>query len=85
VRLDGDHVAVTAVKKAERGEALVVRLCEVSGGRRRVRLHPVLTATGASRCDLLERPRARLDLQADGGVDVELGAFQVATLRFESA
>ena len=84
VSLDGAGVAVTAVKKAERGEALVVRVCEVAGGRRRVRITPRLPVASASRCDLLERPRQPLTLH-DGGVQVELGPFQLATLRFEPA
>jgi hypothetical protein len=63
----------------------VVRVCEVAGGRRHVRIRPGAQAAAAARCDLLERPRISLDLQPDGAVEVELGAFQVATLRFEPA
>ena len=83
VRVDGEGVAVTAVKKSERGDALVVRICEVSGGSRTVRVTPAGGAVEASRCDLLERPRQRLAIDDDGAVAVELGPFQLATLRFE--
>jgi alpha-mannosidase len=82
VSVDGPGVAVTAVKKSERGEALVVRICEVAGGRRTVRVNPGITAVAAARCDLLERPREPLALR-DGAVQLELGPFQLATLRFE--
>lgn len=84
VRVDGPGVAVTAVKKAERGDALVVRICEVQGGRQTVLVAPGagVAPTAAHRCDLLERPREALPLR-QGGVEVELGPFQLATLRFE--
>jgi alpha-mannosidase len=82
VRVDGPGVAVTAVKKSERGEAIVVRMCEVAGGRTTARVAPRMAAAAAARCDLLERPVAALAL-TDGAVQIELGPFQLATLRFE--
>ncbi len=83
--LQGDGVAVTAVKKAERGEALVVRLCEVHGGRTRVRLSLGAPIRSVARCDLLERPREPISAGDGGAVELELGPFQLATLRFELA
>jgi len=83
VRIDGGGVAVTAVKKSERGEALVVRICEVDGGRRTVRVTPGTTVATAAACDLLERPRTELPLH-DNTVELQLGPFQLATLRFEA-
>jgi len=82
VSVDPPHgVQVSTVKKSERGEALVVRLCEVAGGRRTVRVRPALRAGAATRTDLLERARETLDLR-DGAVEVTLAPFQLATLRF---
>jgi alpha-mannosidase len=77
VRVDGEGVAVTAVKKAERGDALVVRVCEVAGGRTTARVAPVAAHGAAWRCDLLERPRE------PAGEAIALGPFQLATLRFD--
>src|SRR5258708_29759366 len=84
VSVDGAGVAVTAVKKSERGEALVVRVCEVAGGRTSVRVAPGMAAAAAARCDLLERPREALAL-TDGAVRIELGPFQLAPPRLEPA
>ena len=83
VRVEGDGVVVTALKQAERGEALVVRVCEVAGGRTTARVIPARRARSAARCDLLERPRETLSLDPEGGVSVALTPFQFATLRFE--
>ncbi|HEV7678870.1 MAG TPA: alpha-mannosidase [Candidatus Dormibacteraeota bacterium] len=80
----GAHVAVTAVKKAERGEALVVRLCEVGGGQGHALVAPRGTVKPAQRCDLLERPDGRRVEHVEDGVRVELAPFKLATLRFDS-
>jgi len=74
--LDADgEVLVTAVKKAERGQALVVRVCEVAGGRAEVRM-----GAAATLCDVLERPVAG---RGEPGGAVALGPFRFATLRIE--
>jgi alpha-mannosidase len=79
----GAHVAVTAVKKAERGEALVVRVCEVGGGHGHAHVSPHAMHGNAARCDLLERPDDRPLEHTGDGVSVELGPFRMATLRFD--
>ena len=84
VTVEGYGVAVTAVKKAERGDAMVVRVCEVAGGRGIAVVRVALPVSGASLCDLLERPRQRLAVDG-GGVRVPLDPFRLATLRFETA
>ncbi|HXA30477.1 MAG TPA: glycoside hydrolase family 38 C-terminal domain-containing protein [Candidatus Angelobacter sp.] len=73
LHVDG-QVLVTAVKKSERGEALVVRVCEVAGGGARI-----VANRPAALCDLLENPHTPLD-----GATT-LGPHQLATLRFEPA
>jgi alpha-mannosidase len=73
------EVLVTAVKKAERGDALIVRLCEVAGGRAEVAVTPPPGTTTAL-CDLQERPHTPLDTPS-----TTLGPFQLATLRFDPA
>jgi len=84
VRVEGGGVAVTAVKKAERGDALVVRLCEVAGGHTTARVTAAARPASAARCDLLERARSPLAVDAGGAVTVTLAPFQLATLRFET-
>ena len=55
VRVDRAGVSVEAVKKADRDDALVVRLCEVSGSRGPVTLTVAAPLTTAVTTDLLER------------------------------
>jgi alpha-mannosidase len=77
LHLDADGaVLVTAVKKSERGEALIVRVCEVGGGGASIALS---ATTQAALCDLRERPHTPLDPHAP----LTLGPYQLATLRFE--
>jgi alpha-mannosidase len=84
LHMTGDaQVAVTAVKKSERGGALVVRVCEVAGGRGTVHITAPARATEAARCDLLERPRTPLPLDAAHATELALRPFELATLRFE--
>jgi alpha-mannosidase len=72
---------VSAVKRADAGGALVVRLYEAWGGRRRTQLRLAEPVVQAHRADLLERPEAELVL-ADGGttLDLELAPFEIVTL-----
>jgi alpha-mannosidase len=72
---------VEAVKWAENGGDVVVRLCEVRGSRGPVRVSLGLPFTSVARADLLERPVE--SLAHDGsGVGIHLRPFQLVTLRF---
>jgi alpha-mannosidase len=72
------------VKKSERGDALVVRICEVGGGHGHAVVAPRGSVKQAQRCDLLERPDDRpVEHSGDGGASVELGPFRLATLRWD--
>jgi alpha-mannosidase len=84
-------VVIEAVKLADdRSGDVVVRLYESLGGRARTRLTASFGFSRAEVCDLLERSDdevARLaPIAVDGhAVDVELGPFQVVTLRLGGA
>jgi alpha-mannosidase len=76
------QVLVTAVKKSERGGALMVRLCEVHGGRATVTVTPRdATRPAPTRTDILERPAT--NGAGDTGNRIVLRPFELATLRFE--
>lgn len=79
VTVDRPNVTVEAVKKADRRDAVVVRLCEVWGARGPVRLSmdpPVRTAVHT---DVLEREIAPLAI-TDGRVRLDLHPFELITL-----
>jgi hypothetical protein len=83
--LRGEGVYVSAIKKHEARDTLVVRLCNLAGARREAALRFGPPVVGAWRTDLLE---ARLcDLMTAGGHDVvvEFGPHEITTLEIEFA
>ncbi|MGO9911700.1 MAG: alpha-mannosidase, partial [Acidimicrobiales bacterium] len=78
VRLDG--ATLSAVKRADDGSGdLVVRLYEQLGAHRRATLSG-FHAESASRVDLLERHLADVPI-ADGAIALDLGPFELVTVR----
>ncbi|MFD0960132.1 alpha-mannosidase [Paenibacillus chungangensis] len=56
LELNGGHVLVDALKKAEDGNCIVVRLHEYGGARGKVELVSELPVASWQECDLMERP-----------------------------
>ena len=82
VSVDRPNVTIEAVKKADRADAVVVRLCEVWGGRGPVRLTMDRPVRTAARTDVLEREIAPVSI-VDGEVELDLGPFELVTLWLE--
>jgi alpha-mannosidase len=82
--LDGPGVVVDAVKPAENGDGIVVRLHEAWGGRRRTVLRVPGDVRTAERTDLLEHHVADVEVR-DGGVELVLRPFEIVTLRLRRA
>lgn len=78
LRADAEHVAFDAIKRAEDGDALVVRLHEYAGGRGTVTLTGDCEIASWQECDLLERP---LGERHDGGepISFELTPYEIKT------
>jgi alpha-mannosidase len=83
VAVDRPNVSVEAVKKADRSDAIVVRLCEVWGARGPVRVTVGAPVTSASRTDLLERDIEELAVD-DGVVEIAMRPFELVTLKFRT-
>jgi alpha-mannosidase len=87
VTAGGEGIVVSSVKEAaDRSGDLVVRVYESLGGRARGSLRIDLPVTSVTTATLLEEPLddGVLDL-VDGVVPLELGAFEVRTLRLVRA
>jgi alpha-mannosidase len=79
VAVDRPNVTVEAVKKADRKDAVVLRLCEAWGARGPVRLRMDRSVHTAVRTDVLERAIAALTI-VDGQVGLDLHPFELVTL-----
>jgi alpha-mannosidase len=79
-----DNVVLTAVKKAEEEDALILRFYEWAGKETDVRLRLPAGALNASETDLMERPTAELSLR-DGGTTIHVKPYEIKTLRIHFA
>ena len=72
---------VTALKRAEDGHGWILRLNRVEPTPARVQIRLALPVRSAAETDLLENTLRPLRLERDGSLLVEMGAFEVKTLR----
>jgi alpha-mannosidase len=81
--VDRPNVSIEAVKKADREDAIIVRLCEVWGARGPVRVTVGAPVRSATRTDLLERDIDDTAL-VDGAVVVNIRPFELVTLKLRT-
>jgi alpha-mannosidase len=84
LQLQPDNVVLTATKKAEDGNWLILRFYEWAGKESDVKLRLPAGALEASEIDLMERPLGTLSLQ-DGGVTVHTKPYEIKALRVRFA
>ena len=84
LELQPDNVVLTAVKKAEEEDALILRFYEWAGKETDVRLRLPAGVLNASETDLMERPTAELSLH-DGGTTIHVKPYEIKTLRIHFA
>ncbi|MBV9660729.1 MAG: alpha-mannosidase [Acidimicrobiales bacterium] len=82
VTVDRPGVSVEALKWADDGDGIVLRLCEVHGSRGPVRVSLAKPFASVRRADLLERVTDELTPEGRT-VTVHLRPFELVTLRFE--
>jgi alpha-mannosidase len=82
VEIDRPGVSVEAVKKADRSNDVVIRLCEVWGSRGPAVVTVNLPVSSVTRTDLLERDLELLTLREGNAVVLNLQPFELVTLRF---
>jgi alpha-mannosidase len=80
-RLDRPGAILEAVKVAEDGGAIIVRLYEAEGARGPVVLSTALPVRKAWLADLLENEQAELPLH-EGNVTLDLTPFEIVTVKF---
>ena len=77
---DGDGLVLQGVKRAEEGEALILRLYESHGGRGTARVRLDRPVTSAQHATLLEEPLGNADV-VDGAIAVTFRPWEIITLR----
>jgi len=82
VQAQSDNVIVTALKKAEEDEALVLRYYEWAGKDGEVKLQLPPGAQSAWETDLMERPIASLPVQ-NGGVTLHTKPYAIKTIKLQ--
>lgn len=82
VAVDAPGVVVTAVKRAEDGEGLVVRVVESFGGTRSATVRPRAGRGSVQDVDALERPLGAPRPLHPAGERITLRPFEIRTLRF---
>jgi alpha-mannosidase len=80
--VDAKHVVIDTVKKAEDGDAIIVRLYEAHGARGQVHFTSVLPIQQASLCNLLEEDE--VPLSWNHGVELSVRPFEIITLKLRS-
>jgi alpha-mannosidase len=84
IQVNADNVVVTAVKKAEDDESLVLRYYEWAGRATDVKIELPPGARQASDADLMERPNSKVALE-NGTVTVHTNPFEIKTVRVDFA
>jgi len=79
------EAVVTAVKTAEDGEGVLVRMFNSTGQQVSASLVARFTVAAAERCDLEEIPQEALPVSPGGVVAVDLAAGQIVTVRLRPA
>ena len=84
-RVKSDCVKISALKTAEKGKALIIRLFEFRGRGGEAMIELPATVASVSKVNLLERNGFVLKRQKDGSVKLSLRPWEIATLRCELA
>ncbi len=84
LKVDGDNVVVTAVKKSEDDNSLVIRFYEWAGKESDVQIGLASGATAATETDLMEKPVGSVRLQGDT-LTVHTKPYEIKTVKVQYA
>jgi alpha-mannosidase len=84
LRVEPDNVIVTALKKAEEDDAMVLRFYEWAGRESDVRVQLPKGAESAAETDLMEKPLKSLAIQ-DGVLTLHTKPYEIKTVKFRFA
>ena len=77
-------IALSTIKVSEDGGAVIVRLWNPLPRKATAKLSLNFSCSGASVCDMMEKPTGELAVTAKGKVTLNIAAKKIVTLRFET-
>jgi alpha-mannosidase len=84
VGVEQGNVVLTAVKKTEDGDALLIRFYEWAGRNSEVQLSVPAGATSATLTNLMEQPEGvPLEISRDGKLSVAVHPYEIVSVRVE--
>lgn len=83
LEISGAAVRIAAIKPAESGNGIVVRLVESEGVGGEVRICWTMPVSSVTPVDLLERPLEREGFEHAAETVLRMGAFEIVTLAIE--
>ena len=84
VGVEPDNVVLTAIKKSEDDDSLILRFYEWAGKESDVKLHLPTGAQSASETDLMEKPIGELAVHNDS-VTVHTKPYEIKTVKVQFA
>jgi alpha-mannosidase len=82
VELTAEGVVIEAIKRAEDGNGIIVRLYECFGRRSHARIVPGFAHSYVYECNILEDEIQSISIADDGSIIKELNPYQILSLRF---
>lgn len=79
-RLEPDNLIITALKKAEKESAIILRFFETRGGKCRAQLDLPVKIKGARRVNLLEEEEENIEIK-NGTLMMDVTPFEIVTLK----
>jgi len=80
IMIDNPNIMISAVKKSDVGNALIIRLYNLSSNPERCNLKTVFNVKGASYTNLIEERQGDISVNSDGAVQLELQKKEIKTV-----
>ncbi|MGC8708542.1 MAG: glycosyl hydrolase-related protein, partial [Athalassotoga sp.] len=77
---NGKNVIISAIKKSERSDAIIIRLYEINGQESSIQISSIFPLNEVLETDLLENPITKIKLVSENSFSVDVKKFEIKTL-----
>jgi len=81
--LEPHNLIVTALKKAEDDDSMILRFYEAEGNRFDARIRLACPIQTAHRTNLVEEIESKIPVTSDGSVELAVGPWEIVTVRLK--